>query len=223
MEDVTYETPEFEERQKLELRINSEPLRGKYSTFIKEIVASHLMVEVPSVEGLYLPVKVGRPVLVEYRRVSARYQFESRVTERDDDSDPPLLAIKRPSRVKRIQKRDFVRVPCSIEARLFVDEDLEDPDLPTKINGEILDLSAGGLKFKTNVPLPVSSRVSFQFELPLVNREIDNLYGYILRREWDEVNQFYFLAVQFEGVLEEQKSALIQYTYRRQLKLNKSS
>lgn len=221
MAEVNYVTPEFEERQKLEIRIKEGSLRGKYTTFVKEIRASQIRMEVPTVNGLYLPAKSGQPLLVEYRKRAARCQFESRIVDRDDQPEPPLMSVQRPDRVKRIQKRDFVRVPCNIEAQLVVDETLEDPDLPREVTGQILDLSGGGLKFKTDVALPETTRVYFQFTLPGSGNKFDSLFGYILRREWDEVNEAYIFAVEFEGLLEEQRTALIQYAYRRQLELNK--
>ncbi|GEM_PF-5950778 len=220
MVDISFVEPELERRQKLELRLNSGALKGKYTTFIKDFSASRIVVEVPTVDQLYLPVNTGQNLFVEYRRMSARYQFESRVVDRKDDVEPPVLELERPDSVKRIQLRDHLRVPCSIPAKLKIESDVPDP-IPPKLEGTIVDLSAGGAKFRAELELPMSTRVNLKFELPILEEEMNDLYGYIIRREEDEVEECYFYGIEFEGVLTDQRKALTQYSYRRQLELQK--
>ena len=220
MVDISYVEPELEQRQKLELRINDGPLKGKYVTFIKDFSASRIVVEVPTVDQLYLPISTGQGMLVEYRRLSARYQFESRVVDRKDQVEPPVLELERPSAVKRIQMRDHLRVPCSIRAVMEIESDVSS-EIPQKLEGSVVDLSAGGAKFRADLELPMSTRVKLSFELPILEEEMKNLYGYIIRREEDEVEECYFYGIEFEGVLTDQRKALTQYSYRRQLELQK--
>ncbi|MFP4687567.1 MAG: flagellar brake protein [bacterium] len=221
MQRFTYEQPEFGVKQKIELYLEDEKIGGKYVTFLEEPKDNELVVQVPVVDELYLPLGKGQDVNVNYSKLSARYEFDSCVKKRDDGGMAPLIYLKRPVRVKRIQMRDYLRVPCSIEAHMEILGELSDSSLPRRVNGKIVDISGGGLKFETNIPVPASVLVDIYFELDLVSKQISPIHGKIIRRLEDKIRKKYFLIVEFAGITIEQRNSIIQFTYQQQLSLDK--
>jgi c-di-GMP-binding flagellar brake protein YcgR len=221
VENFTYEKPEFERKQKIEIYVEDEKVGGEYVTFLEDPRPNELIVQVPVVDDLYLPVGKGREVKISYSKLSARYEFESRIKKRSDTGAAPFIYVLRPDRVKRIQMRDYLRVPCSIEARMEIMDKLSDSSLPQRLNGKIVDISGGGLKFETNIPMSASVTVELFFELDLIKERMAPVLGRIVRRIEDKIRNKYFLAVEFEGLTIEQRNSIIQYTYQRQLELGK--
>ena len=221
MSKATYEEPEFDVRQKIELDVKNEKYGGKYATFLEEPKQSELIVQVPLVDDLYLPIGRGAELEVNYTKLSARYEFSSRIKKRTDDGAAPFIYLTRPERVKRIQMRDYLRVPCSINSELEILDSLTDSSLPRRVNGKIVDISGGGLKFETKIPVPPKVFVDLYFKLDLIKKEMAPLHGRVVRRMEDEVRNKYFLAVEFSGITIEQRNDIIQYAYRQQLKLDK--
>ncbi len=221
MADIRYVEPRLGKGQRLELRIHEGPFKGKYRTVIDELTDRMMLVEVPSVKKLYLPVGKGQPLFVEYREAGARYQFETVLIERDDLAEPPLLTLETPSRVKRIQLRDFLRVPCEISGLLVVESGRKKLNLPRVIKGTIVDISAGGVKFRSPLEVPPNTPVSLHFEIPEVKMRFDEVQGVIIRSEKKQLEEAAYLAVEFEGLLDEYKKVLLRYTYRRQVELKK--
>ncbi len=221
MSNLTLEPAEFEYRQKLEITVESGNLQGNYVSFVEQPGEEKVTIQVPRVDDLYLPLKPGSEVTVRYKKLSARYEFEGEIIERDDNRRIPGLKMKNPGRVKRIQMRDYLRVPCEFSAQMELTGGLEGDNLPRRVNGKIVDISGGGTKFKTAVPVPVAQRVYLKFELPLVETELEYVPGKVIRREQDDVSKKYFLGIEFSGISIEARNDIIQFVYRQQIEMDK--
>lgn len=119
IQDVSEIEPDYDSGGQIDLMVTDGSLQGTYSTVIQEINGDRLRLETPQVNGLYLPVASGEEVILKQYAQGATFEGESRVVDRGDADDPALF-IDRPETVKRIQRRDFVRIPCDLDAEVFV-------------------------------------------------------------------------------------------------------
>ncbi|MGM0381219.1 MAG: PilZ domain-containing protein, partial [bacterium] len=94
-------------------------------------------------------------------------------------------------------------------------------NLPDWVNGKIVDISGGGVRFKTAIPVPASQRVHLELELSLIDKKIDFVPGKVIRQDKDEVTGKYFLGIEFTGITIEDRNDIIQYVYRQQIEMDK--
>jgi len=221
MSKVTLEPADFEYRQKVEIIITEGRLEGNYITFVEQPAEDEIIFAVPRVDELYLPLEPEQPVTVSYKKLSARYEFDEKIIGRDDNRPVPCLKIKNPERVRRIQMRDYLRVPCEFPARLDLAGGLNKDELPRRVNGRIVDISGGGVKFKTAIPVPRAQKVYLKFKLPLIDKELNFVPGKVIRRDQDDVSKKYFLGIEFSGISIEARNDIIQYVYRQQIEMDK--
>lgn len=221
MSEVTMEPPDFEYRQKMEVIIEDGRLEGDYVTFVEQPRGEEVTLQVPRIKGLYLPLKENQSLKISYKKLSARYEFDEKVTGRDDSQAVPCFKVNKPKKVKRIQMRDYLRVPCELSAKIELVGSRKNEELPRRVNGKIVDISGGGVKFKTAVPVPSGQNVHLEFKLPLIEEKIDFLPARVIRRNKDEMSKKYFLGIEFTGISKEDRNDIIQYVYRQQIEMDK--
>jgi c-di-GMP-binding flagellar brake protein YcgR len=211
--------PEYETGEQLDLSIPGGELEGTYSTVLNSVNGEHLEFETPQVNGLYLPVAEGTILLLKQYAEGATFEAKTRVLSRQDESDTPSFTVERPSTVKRIQRRDFVRVPCDIPIKVFILEGGDDgQSLPGSLEGTIEDISAGGVQLAVSERLPSLTKIELTFELPIVNETMNEIFADVIRVP-DESDPPYSHGVKFTSITENKRNDIIQYVYERQMEL----
>lgn len=214
LEDVSEVEPEYESGTQIDLVVTDGSLQGTYSTVIQEIDRDRLRLETPQVNGLYLPVGSGEEVILKQYAQGATFEGESRVVERVD-ADEPDLFVDRPETVKRIQRRDFVRVPCDLDAEVFVLNNPEGDTPSDSLEGTLEDISAGGVQLSLDRRLPLFTEIELVFTLPMTDRVLRDVFGEVVRVP-DQSEPPHSLGVEFTSITEKNRNDIIQYVYKRQ-------
>lgn len=136
---------------KFEIKVNEniEILYNKeiYKSKIQDVEEDSISIYLPGSEGRYLPLEIGEETeIVYYGERDKLYSFKCKVVKRSADGAVRLLTLGKPYDIERIQRRNFVRVSYVESVQYGVSE--ESSDVVYK-KATLLDLSGGGLKFRT--------------------------------------------------------------------------
>lgn len=218
-EDIQVVDPNYETDQQLDIGVQTGPMEGTYSSRVQTVKDKFLVVEVPKVNGLYLPIDVDQEILLKHYREGATYEAESSVNLRNDDRDHPTMVLSKPEEIKRIQRRDFVRVPCDIEVTvrvINVGQNGSGESLPDSFSATIDDISAGGVQLKGPENLPLYTDVELLFTLPGSETTMNEVFAEVVR-ESDSERSPYVLGLEFTSITETKRNDIIQYVYDRQI------
>jgi c-di-GMP-binding flagellar brake protein YcgR len=221
MVDESFESVSFSPLQSVIVEPTGDRLAGRYPTHVRSVDDRTLKLRVPVAERLYLPVGAGDVVTFRCNTLSGSYECRIEVKKRNDEGTYPTLTIPRPAKMKRIQQRTDVRVPCEIDVTLWELEEGTESIERGPIECLAVDISAGGMKLHAPEELTEGREVVMNFHLPLVDREFETVFGRVLRNFDEQAGDQYVSAVKFSGLLDSQQEAIIQYAYRRQIKLKR--
>jgi len=123
----------------------------------------------------------------------------------------------------RVQDRSFVRVSTyGLEVGVPDPDSTEVDTLPERLSFEVLDVSAGGIRFESRSSFEVESELVCHFELPgqscyVFPARVARCAPKAGSPEWNEV------ALEFLGVDEGHRSELLRWIYQEQAKRRHSS
>jgi c-di-GMP-binding flagellar brake protein YcgR len=151
---------EFEQTQKqledltgakVELIIGLGLYKGSYASRLEEVENGLIGLSHPTLRGALLPALRSTELLMKIEGSGCFYQGTVSVTRSTVKVAIPLLWVKLVSPLEKVQRRMFVRVPCSIKAEAFyLGADEEPPEevlSPPKewFSVRVSDISLGGV------------------------------------------------------------------------------
>ncbi len=151
---------EFEQSQKLlkelvgskvELVITSGLYKGSYPSRLEELENGLVGVAHPMIRGALLPALRSTELAMKIEANNCFYQATVSVLRSTVNVALPLLWLKLVSVLEKVQRRMFVRVPCSIKADIFflgADSELPEGVVPPPkewIPVRLTDISLGGI------------------------------------------------------------------------------
>jgi hypothetical protein len=160
----------FEAGQPVVLGAGPQHARRWYRTSVHRVEAGTIWLHGAPFDQPYVDVRPGEDVTCHtWRYMDAAYQVQAKVAFMGGDPEPVVgLTIHEAA---RIQQREYVRVPLSIEAwGLYLGSEdrpaiLDDAaDQPVRL--EIRDLSAGGLRGRSDLPLAPGDELEIDLSLP---------------------------------------------------------
>lgn len=167
-------------------------------------------------------VPAGTEIKVRFLDKEQLYEFPAKVLELQSTNEI-LYRLQRPEedKIRKIQRRQFVRVPVNLLSRLTL------LDGSTRFTYFVTNLSAGGMFGKVEAHAfnlqPLRSGELLSGELDIENREeikrIEFL-GSITRLE-PEAEGWRHFGLKFEHISEADREQLIRYCFERQLELKK--
>ncbi|KLU65038.1 flagellar brake protein YcgR [Desulfosporosinus acididurans] len=187
---------------------------GKYRTRIEEVGEKILTVGAPYEKGEVVPLREGTKVIITFWDNLSAYEFEGEIMQRI--AVPiPLFVLKFPDAIKKVQRRNFVRVPASfsISYRTVTDEGLSD-----LFRGTMVDLSGGGVRFITNES--VENKALLYVLLGIPNGEIQTS-GRVCRTAKIEETKRYDVTVEFSDLTERERDHIIRCVFERQREMRK--
>jgi c-di-GMP-binding flagellar brake protein YcgR len=157
---------EFDVSNKLEIIWND----NYYKCNIEDSNEKNVFISIPTVDGSFVPLAKGDRVEALYYDERCLYKFDTVVTGRKVKAVPVIL-LKIPHEIEKIQRRKFVRVPCvqyinytklsDINIEEIIKDNCED-----RFNKAILlDLSGGGMKLKISQEVYEDDRLAVYLSL----------------------------------------------------------
>lgn len=194
-----------------------------YRSSIQDVSDNYIAIASPIRERVYLPLQVGDEIEVVCYGNNDTYGFKGHVIGRKFDEKVQLIILAYPNHIKKVQRRDFVRVNlthqikyikiseiCAIsEANNLLDSDKGK-------NGVLLDLSGGGLRVKVPEKLEYGDII---FADIVMEEESIRVKGEIVRIESNkDKNEIYGVSfVEIDGKKREKIIQLIFKIMRKQM------
>lgn len=207
--------------QKITLIVDEAPYNGEYQSRIEDLNKDWVSIAYPTQSGVLVPIRVGTKVRVIVTDELAAYDFTGFVESRETQPIP-VLKIAIPAEVKRIQRREYVRLDVILPATIFLGV-TDSMGFKT----ETLDVSGGGCKLAISeyhyqllydyLKQQEKPRFRILFE---VTDERDNqinihCLGKLQRK--GELERKSWIAVEFRRIDKKTREEIIRFVYRKQL------
>ncbi len=213
--------------QRVVVEIQDGVYQGSYMCRIEDLGSDYLAISSPMDNKGYIPVHTESQLRISIIGERALFSFFSRVRGRRKDQIPIIL-VDRPDELVRIQRRNFVRLETNmpLEYYLLPPED-EEPE-PMEIDrdqysqGEMLDLSGGGLQLKIETwdQIKKGRQVLVRLDsfLPLTEREGEQLTEVMsFRRE----GEYLSLGLEFLEISDFVQDKIMGWIFEKQRELRK--
>jgi len=164
-----------------------------YRCSIQGITENSVSINVPVNNGELLILNGGEVLDVQYCSETGNYyEFELEVIGRNNDDNIPMYNSSLPRNLRRIQRRDYVRVEVlrNIKYRRKEEESWREAIM--------LDISGGGMRIKVPIELDIGDRLItkfessgklFEIEVEIKRNEKVNAGEYIYGLEFIDINE----------------------------------
>lgn len=146
-----------------------------YKSLIMDVEDEFLRINIPVFNGEYLLFEKGEVIRINsYLDESRCYSFSCKIISRGKEGSILYYKISKPFDVTKIQRRNFFRVGLLKEIEYKIITDIADDDIDSiqYKSGLMVDLSAGGLRFKIKEPLKKDELVLVNLKLGDIEFEI---------------------------------------------------
>lgn len=146
----------------VELVVSEGVYKGNYHSKLDETGIRIFSVIAPYTGGAVLPLQEGMKLAVVFYEDDSAYTLETKVVQRIA-IPVPLFVLEMPAEIKRIQRRNFVRVPAFYPVSY---QRVDRQGLSDEKKADMLDLSGGGMKFLTREAMDKNSLLYAHLFLP---------------------------------------------------------
>lgn len=159
---MTVEQIKINQLIELEVELNPDNVLHLASR-IEGMDNEYIYISVPMYRGEVVPLHIGHNLKIYFTDKDMSFAFVTSVAGRNWQNIP-LLVIKKPKKIVKIQRRNFMRLRINLKVKLRT------ADLDGDFNsGETIDISGGGLLISTAEP--VQKGQIFEIELMLPERK----------------------------------------------------
>ncbi|HHX94579.1 MAG TPA: hypothetical protein GX691_01965 [Clostridia bacterium] len=204
---------------KIDIQINGEGIF--YKSSVQEVNSDYIAIHIPSHRGSVVYLEPGDSVKGRVYSKDAQYLFDSTVLGKKLDR-VVLFLLAVPSKLKRVQMRDYVRVQTMVPVKYrILKEDFPEQDSvePFK-ESYTLDISGGGLHFNVQGPVALNSLI--ELELTITDQKQKDVkiraLARVKRKEPGRNKGQVSLGVFFEEIWEKDRDILIGFLFRKLLK-----
>jgi c-di-GMP-binding flagellar brake protein YcgR len=133
-----------------EIVINAGLYKGRYASRVQEMIKDNVVgLDHPLLQGALLPAYRYLDFTFVFEDNGALYMFDMSVMRVDTKADVPVLWAEIFGEPRRVQRRQFLRVPCFWDVSMFhVEREVRLPMTVTWVYGKAVDISLGGIRFK---------------------------------------------------------------------------
>lgn len=206
----------------IEFRVNSkieiEMEDVFYKSNIQDIGKDTIGISIPVNEGKYLPLRRGDSIRCIYFHKKQMYSFDTFVTSRKIDRIL-IIEIKKPEDIRFYQRRNFVRVPMTMDILCAIVPTVKDSkhldDQIDFFNAMSLNISGGGMKL--SIDIAMESKLSYGkillLTIPAENENI-TVKGRLVRVDRDIRKRKLICGVSFINIDEKNREKIIALVFK---------
>lgn len=208
----------FYENMLLEVYDHQKQVYGK--SIVQEVNRDNIAIGVPMKKKEKIALQEGEEYTFRAALEDALYYFQSRVLRTKFSGNVLLYLISWPQKVERRQRRNYFRLPCSLEAHYLVisesgpDSPAEAPEVETAL---VANLSGGGLLLVTGRALPLGTILLLRLFLQSKKEKKEILVkGKIVRGSPQKIGKKavrYRYGVEFFDLSEKDRDQIIRYLF----------
>ncbi|MCK4257458.1 MAG: flagellar brake domain-containing protein [Halanaerobiales bacterium] len=209
------EFSELHVNSRVEIEVDDFDYGGKYLSRVMEITKKEVIIMALTHKGHIVPVRPKTPVAVLFIGERAMYSFQTIVLRRFKEPIP-ALSLKIPTKVFRIQRREYVRLQLQlplnyrvIKNYFEISSSADEPLTQTWL----VDISGGGAKFLSDAPIEEGTYI----ELQLGIEEIGTLpiVGKVVRYEKRDDN-LYEIGVSYDSIPSSLQDQIVSWIFEKQ-------
>ena len=193
--------------------------KNRYRSRVESMLADKITVASPLKAGSLIPIIPGTIVKVNYTDNVAIYTFTTEVISQNRQN-PPTLTLGQPFDVKRIQRRNFVRLDAKLAVTLHkVDENFA--PIGESFAGTTVDISGGGSMFGCSTLLHMGEVL--ESAVYLSENETVKAIGRVVRfvENPSALRNKYSAGLEFTVIEESERDKIIRYIFNRQRELRR--
>lgn len=190
----------------VEIRVFDEPYEGRYKTHIDEVGEKLISIFAPTHQGEVVPLREGTRIELVFWDEMASYAMDTVIVQRIA-VPVPIFVLEFPDDIRRVQRRNFVRVPAYFPVTYRV---IERAGLSDSKKGTMLDLSGGGMRFQTIEKLEQGAILQTCLELPKGKIQTP---ARVCRVEKMEDTTMYSVSVNFYQISERERDHIIRCVF----------
>lgn len=177
-----------------------------FKSIIQDIEEDSIKINIPVCDGEYLSLRTNDILELNSYSNGKYFNFHCEVIERGRENNIIYYKLSSPYKVKEIQRRDFVRVDfLNIVEFKKISKENNNEETDSFKEALMIDLSGGGMRFKTKEKLQKYDEVILEFKL---NDKINCLNAKIIRLEKTDRNE-YIYGVKFINISENKREKVI--------------
>jgi len=190
-----------------------------YKTSVQEITDDYIAIYVPSYKGRELQLVPGDYIKARVYSEDAQYVFNTTVLGRKEERIV-LYLLAHPVNVKRVQKRDYVRVKVQIPVRYQVMEEMTIRSGVLELTEEAfsIDISGGGMQLLVSKSIETNKLLALKFYVQ-DSKKNDIAIRAVARVKRKEKlhtgRNKYSLGICFEEISEKDRDLVIAFVFRK--------
>ncbi|KAA0259153.1 hypothetical protein FHQ18_01500 [Deferribacter autotrophicus] len=220
MEKITRVDSYLEPNIKITVDVLSGEFQDRYDSRIEIVDKDYLYISVPTKNAIPAPLTPGTKIEVSFITDKGRFSFKSEVVERIKENIL-MLKVKKPSFLMRKELRKYFRVETHLKVIICKINYNNNENIPEMVKecdfGIIKDISGGGIKIVTELPLQAENIVEIDFNGTINN--IKEVFGKVVRVV--SLNNKYEAGIEFISIRENDRDKIIHYVFKRQIELKK--
>jgi c-di-GMP-binding flagellar brake protein YcgR len=198
-----------------------------YRSTIQDITDKYMAIRLPAREGSYVTPNNGDCFEAMYYEGLNVYKFDAVVIGRLVEEKVPLILLEIPKEVKKIQRREFVRVGVTEYIQyITLNEELISQEVLGELNEEkakkgiLLDISGGGIRLKVYEDVKLGDTIIADIPNSVNNIRIK---GQVMRLEEDEEDKGNICGVCFVEIDNRSREKIIQLIFNIMRKQRKTT
>jgi c-di-GMP-binding flagellar brake protein YcgR len=196
--------------QKVIIEFLSPPeVAGSYPSRVDAIGENGIVLYAPLTSTGTVAVPPGTPLTVFFKGSFANYAFESEVIAAAY-GNVPLITIKAPLKLTKIQRRDFYRVGTMITVRFRRQQQESDE----AYEGLSVDLSGGGVSVNTPVELELEELLDLELLIP--KGQPIRVQGKVMRLQPAKPRGLFQAGINFTDITKQDRKRLLDFVVERQ-------
>lgn len=179
-----------------------------------------LQIAMPIYEGNIVPLSIGSTYSASFFTDKGLYECQVSVTSRYKNGNLYFLDVKLTSNLNKVQRREFFRLDCSLDAtmRIMSDEEYDTGIYDEDVSWEkarIVDISGGGVKLLKQGYIEPNEIIVIRFELPVEEGlSFMQLVGRILRSSPLQGRAgIYDERIEFININKENRDKIVKYIF----------
>jgi len=172
-------------------------------------------ITLPTRKGILIRLSPGEKVKIHFCREDAQYSFEAEVVRCYQEGQLHLVELLMVSSVERKQRREFFRLATSLPFSFRIMDPGKEEGPEELHKGLVLDISGGGAKVLSPIPLSPGQRIECRLNLEGEGR-ID-IRGEVLRQDRLEREELeYEIGLRFVDLDRDTRDRIVQFIFREQ-------
>lgn len=205
-----------------------------YVSQLLDIKEESIVAAMPISEGHIIPLEIGMILETFFYTAQGIFKTDCRVISRGKEDNLFIMELILEGELKKFQRRQFYRLPCSIQAEIRKLDVLEIVDWSKNhraaekfnnedISGMLVDISGGGARLMTSWQLEEGDYIYMKFpiEMNIGVREVELMGKVIMSLKAANRTDCYDNRIQFKELGPELRDVLVKYIFEQQRKTQK--